>query len=125
MKQELITNFLMQRSSKLSIEDSIKIQNLLRSTADEAYPILMAAKTFSNIWKILLYIISVVLLLFFCSWAFEAFDTYPSVDWEGLEIAIPFLIGAIAALIGATSIKLRKKRMFENYLRIILAYQIN
>lgn len=123
MKQELIANFLIQKSSRLSIEDTMHIQNLLKTTLDEAYPILMAAKIHVNPWKVILYIISAGLFLIFC-WGFyeTVFDSY-HFYWEDFLIAVLFLIGAIPPFIGAICIKSKKKRMLENYLRIILAYQ--
>jgi hypothetical protein len=125
MKQEFITSFLMQRGTKLSVEDAMKIQSLLKTTSDDAYPILMGAKTPVNPWKIVLYIISIGLFLIFCYGTFDSFFASYYIYWEGFFIAIPFLLGSIGALIGAICIKSRKKRILENYIKIILAYKMD
>lgn len=122
MKQEFITSFLMQRGTKLSVEDAMKIQSLLKTTSDDAYPILMGAKTPINPWKIVLYIISIILLSISIGFFVETYDGW--YDHECFIIAIINLIGFVGALIGAICIKSRK-RMFERYLRIILAYKMD
>ena len=124
MKHELIANFLIKKCVGLPIDETMHLQNLLKNTNDEAYPILMAAKIRVNPWKVILYIISAGLFLIFC-WGFyeTVFDSY-HFYWDEFLVAVLFLIGAIPPFVGAICIKSKKKRMLENYLRIILAYQV-
>ena len=81
MKQEYISTFLIKTSGMFSVEDTMKLQDLLQTTKDDAFPILMAINTPTtrgNIKRLAICIALLVISLFYARKKFFATFYYCS-----------------------------------------------
>lgn len=148
MKQELISNFLIKNSGKFTIEQYLEIQKLLQTTKDDAFPILMTYKTPSRSWEKFLVVFPMLYFIPFlianigllterlhihinwCWYCYSIFS-YVGLDPYFLHTKIIsfllFLATIILSIRWYKSGKLgtRKRRMYEEYLKIINAYQVS
>lgn len=124
MRQEYIASFLLKTSGSFTPEDSIRIQQQLQKTSDEAYPVLMTLRVTANpIAKGALYLVAAFCtLMFFVGFYFTFLEG--GVAIEELPLTLVFLIASIATFIGAKCLKPSKQKMYEEFSKIILAYQV-
>ncbi len=146
MKQELISNFLIKNSGKFTIEQYLEIQKLLQTTKDDAFPILMTYKTPSRSWEIFLVVFPMLYFIPFLmanigllterlhiNWCWYCFSILSDVGLNPSYLPIRiisfllFLATIILSIMWYKSGKLgtRKRRMYEEYLKIINAYQVS
>ncbi|MBR5469102.1 MAG: hypothetical protein IKU78_01375 [Paludibacteraceae bacterium] len=145
MKQELISNFLIKNSGKFTAEQTIEIQKLLQTTKDDAFPILMTYKAPSSFWKKFLVVFSMLFgIIFFvylvwniCQILLYLYYDYGELTKLTFYFFIPNPITIISGLVFFSTIipsikwyksgklKTRKRRMYEEYLKIINAYQVS
>lgn len=119
MKQELIDAFMLKNSGKFTPEQQMNLHKLLKTTSDEAFTILMTLKISANpITKVVLYLLGVFGLVMFVTGIVHAVVT----NIEFIAMAIAGLTITLIGFICAN--KPSKKKRYQEYSKIALAYQI-
>lgn len=140
MKQEYISTFLIKTSGMFSVEDTMKLQDLLQTTKDDAFPILMAINTPTtrgNIKRLAICIALLVISLFYAI-GFTIQFIIHAVEYNNFyaDLLIPAILffAAFITLTHFTKIwydngKLKyvpkNKRLYIDYINIIKSYQEN
>ena len=129
MKQEYIARFILKTSGSFTTENTMRIQHQLQKTSDEAFPILMTHKVSANpIAKGALYLVAafctLIFVVGFCNIYYPLiFGGRSHEDFINLFMPLVFLMAGIATFIGAKCLKPSKQKMYEEFSKIILAYQ--
>lgn len=136
MKQGLIDAFLIKNANKLSVEQKIELKNQLQSCDDKAFALLTSHKkptTRSNFWRrafcIILIGTTIASCLFIIECCYHWNDSWKD-KWLLLAIFI-FLVVFIATFFivrmwykrGKLKYMPKRKRLYEDYLKIIQSYQ--
>lgn len=141
MKQELIAAFLVKNSGKLKVDEKIEIEKQLQTCDDKAFAILMSHKkltTKSNFWRRLFCIIPIVAIVYLiASFCILVTELISAERISETYFVLLIFLGSIIVLI-VSFILLRKwykhgklkrmpkrKRLYEDYLKIIQTYQMN
>jgi len=125
MKQELIESFLTKTSGYFETEDLIRLTKLLKTTSDEAFPILMRLKSKgkTSISTILCGMAAIVIE---CIWVFVLLtEDYYDKLWFVIMLTVLYILFIVfAVLCVVSSVKNLKKSRFQDYSKVALAYQI-
>lgn len=125
MKQELIESFLTKTSGYFETEDLIRLTKLLKTTSDEAFPILMRLKSKGKT-SISTISCGITAIVFECIWVFVLLteDNYDKL-WYGIMLLVFFILCIVfAVLCVVSSVKDLKKSRFQDYSKVALSYQI-
>lgn len=125
MKQELIESFLTKTSGYFETEDLIRLTKLLKTTSDEAFPILMRLKSKGKT-SISTISCGITAIVFECIWVFVLLieDNYDKL-WYGIMLIVCFILCLVfAVLCVVSSVKDLKKSRFQDYSKVALSYQI-
>lgn len=136
MKQELIDAFLVKIANKLTVDEKIELQKQLKTCDDKAFALLMSHKkptTRSNFWRRLFCIIpiaaamlSFILFVGWLGWVFASEDTafmiFPSLIFLGVFL-VSFLLIKKWYKHGKLKRMPKRRRLYEDYLKIIQSYQ--
>ena len=125
MKQELIESFLTKTSGYFETEDLIRLTKLLKTTSDEAFPILMRLKSKGKT-SISAILCSITAIMFECIWFFVLMteDHYDKL-WYVIMLIVFFILFIVFAVLGVvSSVKDQKKSRYQEYSKIAQAYQI-
>ena len=128
MKQEFIGTFLAKIANKLTIDEKIELHKQLQTCDDKAFALLMSHNKFSikkSFWRGVLWGISVASAIASLGFFILCIVDYWADDWVGgLIICIMFFAASFAPAIGWYK-KAHTKQLYEDYLKIIQAYQEN
>lgn len=133
MQQGLIDAFLIKNANKLSVEQKIELKNQLQSCDDKAFALLTSHKkptTRSNFWRRAFCIIPIGTAIASCVFIIACWVD----DWndEGLLLAIFICLVVFIATFfivrmwykrGKLKYMPKRKRLYEDYLKIIQSYQ--
>lgn len=123
MKQELIDTFLVKIANKLTVDEKIELQKQLQACDDKAFALLMSHKkptTKSNFWRRLLCGTSAGIIIVSCI----CFLDFPVQSLICLVASIStFLLFRKWQKSGKLKYMPKKKRLYEDYLKIIQSYQ--
>lgn len=125
MKQELIESFLTKTSGYFETEDLIRLTKLLKTTSDEAFPILMRLKSKGKT-SISAILCGITAIVFECIWFFVLIteDHYDKL-WYVIMLIVFFILFIVFAALGVvSSVKDLKKSRFQDYSKVALSYQI-
>jgi len=136
MKYELIDAFLIKNANKLKLDEKIELRNKLLTCDDKAFALLMSHKkptTRSNFWRRLFCIIpiaaamlSVILFGGWLGWVFARegapFLIFPSLIFLGVFL-VSFLLIKKWYKHGKLKRMPKRRRLYEDYLKIIQSYQ--
>lgn len=125
MKQELIESFLTKTSGYFETEDLIRLTKLLKTTSDEAFPILMRLKSKGKT-SISTILCVITAIMFECIWFFVLMteDHYDKL-WYVIMLIVFFILLIVFTALGVvSSVKDQKKSRYQEYSKIAQAYQI-
>ena len=126
MKQELTESFLTKTSGYFETEDLIRLTKLLKTTSDEAFPILMRLKSKGKT-SISTILCGITAIMFECIWFFVLIITEDYYDklWYVIMLIVFFILYIVfAVLCVVSSFKDLKKSRFQDYSKVALSYQI-
>lgn len=124
MKQELIESFLTKTSGYFETEDLIRLTKLLKTTSDEAFPILMRLKSKGKT-SISAILCGITAIMFECIWLFVLIKDYYDKLWYDIMLIVFFILWIVfAVLCVVSSVKDLKKSRFQDYSKVALSYQI-
>lgn len=126
MKQELIESFLTKTSGYFETEDLIRLTKLLKTTSDEAFPILMRLKSKgkTSISSILCGMAAIVIECIWFIMLITLEDYYDKLWYVIMLIVLFILVILFAVLYGVSLGKDLKKSRFHDYSKVALSYQI-
>ena len=125
MKQELIESFLTKTSGYFETEDLIRLTKLLKTTSDEAFPILMRLKSKGTTSSSTI-LCGITAIVFECIYFFMLIteDSYDKL-WYVIMLIVFFILCIVfAVLCVVSSVKDLKKSRFQDYSKVALSYQI-
>ena len=123
MKQELIESFLTKTSGYFETEDLIRLTKLLKTTSDEAFPILMRLKSKgkTSISTILCGMAAIVIE---CIWVFVLLtEDYYDKLWFVIMLTVLYILFIVFAVLCVVS-SVKNLKRFQDYSKVALAYQI-
>ena len=125
MKQELIESFLTKTSGYFETEDLIRLTKLLKTTSDEAFPILMRLKSKGKT-SISTILCGITAIMFECIYFFVLItEDYYDKWWYVIMLIVFFILFIVfAVLCVVSSVKDLKKSRFQDYSKVVLSYQI-
>lgn len=125
MKQELIESFLTKTSGYFETEDLIRLTKLLKTTSDEAFPILMRLKSKGKT-SISTILCGITAIVFECIYFFVLItEDYYDKLWYVIMLIVFFILFIVfAVLCVVSSVKDLKKSRFQDYSKVALSYQI-
>lgn len=119
MKQELIESFLTKTSGYFETEDLIRLTKLLKTTSDEAFPILMRLKSKGKT-SISTISCGISAIVFECIWVFVLLtEDYYDKLWYGIMLIVFFILCIVfAVLCVVSSVKDLKKSRSKTIARL-------
>lgn len=133
MKQGLIDAFLIKNANKLSVEQKIELKNQLQSCDDKAFALLTSHKkptTRSNFWRRAFCIIPIGTAIASCVFFIACWVDHWNDDGLLLAIFICLVVFIATFFIvrmwykrGKLKYMPKRKRLYEDYLKIIQSYQ--